>query len=174
MNIDKRKYSNLLCRLESICNYKITNQIGALGKYQFTLDTLRALQSKYGLTPFVNATNFLNNPQLQEYYFDWLVYDTLLFISNNRLENYKNKIVTGTMKFKGLSAPLNIYGMLAVAHLGGANGLKKFVESGINPNDGETSLSDYAAYFSKNLKETPAGLKNLLFAFIPAIVLYYI
>ncbi|MBK9285040.1 MAG: hypothetical protein IPM51_12105 [Sphingobacteriaceae bacterium] len=175
MAIDKNKYKNLLCRVESNCNYKIINSIGALGKYQFTLSTLNALKNKYNLPAFINSTNFINRPDLQELYFDYLVFDSLNFIANNNLDQYKGRQVTGTMKYKNVQAPLNTYGMLAAIHLAGATALKNFLENGYNPNDGNASLSDYAAYFSKNLIESDlTGLKEILLAIIPGIVLYYI
>ena len=62
--------------------------------------------------------------------------------------------------------------MLAAIHLSGGGNLKKFFQTGYDPNDGLTSLTDYLVYFSKNLS---GSLNNivLLLAFIPAIVLYY-
>jgi len=168
-----KKYKELLGYMESKNNYTISNSIGALGKYQFMSETLNSLQALYNLPAWKNANYFLSRPDLQETYLDYLVKDTLAYIKNNDLEKYIGQQVTGTKRFKTLTAPLNIYGMLAAAHLSGVNNLKSFLIFGANPDDGFTSLSDYAALFSSKL----SGLSNnvpLLLAFIPALVLYYV
>lgn len=171
--IDKKKYKELLGFVESKNNYSIKNSIGALGKYQFMPGTLNALQNIYSLPAWKNENNFLSNPDLQELYIDALIKDTLNYIDANGLKKYLDVPVSGSMRFKTLTARLNIYGMLAAAHLSGSNALKNFLESGINPNDGFTSLSDYAALFSSSISGFSNSLVYLL-AFMPAIVLYYI
>ena len=52
-----------------------------------------------------------------------------------------------------LAARLNLYGMLAVAHLGGVGNLKRFLLDGYDPDDKSTSLCDYAALFSSKLQD---------------------
>jgi len=173
MIIDRQKYKALLGFEESRNRYNIENSIGALGKYQFMPDTLNGLQNTYNLPAWKNAAYFLSNPNLQEKYIDALIADALNFIERNNLKIYFGRTVSGSMKYKTISAPLNVYGMLAGAHLSGVGNLKRFLESGYNPNDGNTSLSDYAALFSSKI----TGLSNtlpLILAFVPAIVLYYI
>ena len=169
---NKQKYIELLGLMESGNDYSIKNSSGYLGRYQFGKNTLNALQSKYNLTAWINEKNFLSKPSLQDLYLEYLIKDTLDFIQAHQLEKYLNIKVTGSKRFKTISAPLNIYGMLAGAHLAGAPNLKRFLLEGYNPDDGQTSLSDYAALFSSKL----TGLNDylpLLLAFIPAIVLYY-
>lgn len=170
---DEKKYIELLGLMESGNDYSIENSSGYLGRYQFGTSTLNSLQNTYNLPAWKNKTYFLSNPNLQDTYIKALIKDTLTYISKNNLAIYNGRVVTGSMRFKTIQAPLNIYGMLAAAHLAGAPALKKFLIDGTNPNDGFTSLSDYAALFSSKL----TGLSNLaplIFAFIPAIVLYYI
>lgn len=173
MTLNKEKYIDLLAVMESGNDYSIKNSKGYLGRYQFGKSTLNALQNKYNLTPWQNENNFLSSQSLQDLYINYLIIDTLDYIKRNDLEKYLNKIVTGSKRFKTITAPLNVYGMLAAAHLAGSNNLKKFLTTGYNPDDGETSLSDYAALFSSKLTGLNSFLP-LLLAFIPAIVLYYI
>ena len=178
MTLDKYKYRELLAKMESgnknfpDGNYKATNSIGALGRYQFMPITLNALKRIYGLPDWKNASNFLNNPILQDQYFDALYTDSLNIINSNNLSAYNGKVVTGSKRFKNITTPINEYGMLAAIHLSGGGNLKRFFQDGHDPNDGLTSLTDYLVYFSKNLS---GSLNNivLLLAFIPAIVLYY-
>ena len=72
MTLDKYKYRELLAKMESgnknfpDGNYKATNSIGALGRYQFMPTTLNALKRIYSLPDWKNAGNFLNNPALQD------------------------------------------------------------------------------------------------------------
>lgn len=172
INFNQQKYKALLGAMESNNNYNSTNPIGALGKYQFMKPTLNGLKFVYSLPDWKSASYFLNDPELQELYETTLIADTLGFIERNNLKFYLNKPVTGTIRFKNITTPLNIYGMLAASHLAGTTALKEFLQNGTNPNDGNTSLSDYAAYFSSKLQDS-LNLFPFVLAFIPAIVLYY-
>jgi len=171
--IDKEKYKLLLGQMESGNDYSIINSIGAIGKYQFTTDTLNSLKQNYNLPAWISPSYFASRPDLQEKYINALIDDTLNFITRNNLTQYTGQQVTGSMRFKTITAKLNIYGMLAGAHLAGATNLKKFLTTGYNPNDGLTSLSDYAALFSSSLSNF-SNISPLILAFIPAIILYYI
>lgn len=173
MFFNQEKYKFLLGEMESKTNYSIENNIGALGKYQFMSNTLNSLQSNYGLPAWKNKNYFLSSPLLQEQYEDAYIKDSLSFIKRNDLEKYLGKIVKGSKRFKSITSPLNIYGMLAAIHLAGATGLKNFLLFGTNPDDGLTSLSDYAAYFSNKLS-TFGNMSPVIFALLPAVVLYYI
>lgn len=175
MTIDFTKYSELLAKTESSNNPKaVNNKTGALGLFQFLPKTLNSLQALYNLSSWNNANYFLSDPDLQKKYLKALVTDTLSFIKNNSLEKYLNTLVIGSKKYPGLKANLNLYGMLAIAHLGGVNNLKQFLQSGgvYNPNDGATSLSDYGALYSSKL--SGSSTLSLILAFIPGIALYYL
>lgn len=172
ISFNEAAYIKLLGQIESNDDYTIENNIGALGRYQFMPATLNNLELIYSLPSWKNKTYFLSNPSLQDLYIKYLILDTKKFISRNGLEKYYGKPVTGSKRFKSITAPLNIYGMLAASHLSGPTALKNFLLFGTNPNDGYTSLSDYAAYFSNKLN-TSLNYLPLLLAFIPAIVLYY-
>jgi len=170
---NKPAYKALLGLMESGNNYSVINSIGAIGKYQFLTSTLDALQNTFSLPDWISPQYFASHPELQEKYIDALITDSLNYIERNDLKKYFNKNVNGTKRFKTITAPLNIYGMLAAVHLAGAPALKNFLLNNVNPDDGFTSLSDYAALFSSKI----SGFTNyipLVLAFIPAIVLYYV
>jgi hypothetical protein len=174
------KYSQLLAQLESgslnipnSYNYQIQNPIGALGKYQFMPTTLNYLRDKYNLKDWDNSEKFLKDWALQETYFVKSVIDILSFIDSNNLKQYLNKTISGSMRFKTITTKINIYGMLAGAHLAGTNNLKDYLESGHDPNDGFTSLSDYIAYFSLNLSDLKFNNNLYVFAFLLIFLLYF-
>lgn len=173
MFFNQEKYKFLLGEMESHNDYSIENNIGALGKYQFMSSTLNSLQSNYNLSAWKNKNYFLSSPMLQEQYEDALIKDSLNYIKRNDLEKYLGKVVKGSKRFKSIASPLNVYGMLAAIHLSGATALKNFLLYGSNPDDGLTSLSDYAAYFSNKLS-TFGNATPIIFALLPAIVLYYV
>jgi hypothetical protein len=147
------KYKQELAKTESGNNYRATNSAGALGKYQFMPTTLTTLQYRYNLPPWLNVENFLSNGNLQEKYIDALILDSVKFINRNGLSKHYGKIVTGSMNpaMKNISAPITKYGLLGAIHLSGGGNVLNFFSTGYNPNDGHTSLSDYMAYFSKNV-----------------------
>ncbi len=176
------RFKNMLAQMESGGDYKEVNPIsGALGKYQFMPTTLNSLQSIYNLPHWFNVSAFLNHPQLQEIYFNSHIQDLSSFIDNNGLRNFIGSFVRGSMRFNHINAPVTYYGLLGGAHLSGTDNLKQFFDTGYDPNDGQTSLSDYIAYFSKgvpgvNYIPVYSGgylLPLVALAFVTLIVLYY-
>lgn len=167
-----QKYKTLLCEMESKCDYTAVNPGGALGKYQFMPSTLNGLKNLYSLPAWNDANYFLSHPDLQELYFSSLVANQLDTITTNNLNVFYGRFVTGSMRFKNITAKINVYGVMAAMHLSGAGNVERFFSTGYDPNDGQTSLSDYMAYFSANLSDSNNLLLYTL-AFIPAIILYY-
>ena len=98
---------------ESQGHYKLVNPFGYMGKYQFGKTTLRGLGIK-------NTKQFLNNPTLQERAFKAL-------LSKNKWElrkeiaRYNGKVIKGVK--------ITESGLLAAAHLAGANSVKNFLRS---------------------------------------------
>jgi len=170
--IDKQKYKALLGLMESNNDYSIINSIGAIGKYQFMPGTLNSLKNKFNLTDWKNPSFLKSRPDIQEIYIDALINDSLNYIENKNLGVYLGIPIKGSKRFKTINTKLNIYGMLAAIHLAGATALENFVENNVDPNDGQTSLSDYAALFSSRIASS-SSLFPFVLAFIPAILLYY-
>lgn len=110
---------------------------GHFGRLQFNPDWInRAIRE--GVIPQMTPAQFLQNPQAQVALEGWYANDIWGFIEGNGLNQYVGSTIGGV--------EVTPSGMFAVAHLGGKNGLKRFLESGgsYNPSDAYgTSLLDY-------------------------------
>lgn len=98
---------------ESSGNYFVTNTSGYLGKYQFGIGTLQ-------LMGVYNASNFLNDPILQE-----KVFETNIARNKWILRRHIKKFVG--KKIKGIE--ITESGMLAAAHLAGPGNVIKYLIS---------------------------------------------
>lgn len=166
-------YKDILGKMESNNDYKKVNSIGALGKYQFMTNTLNNLKRIYDLPAWNYPDYFLDHPELQEQYENALILDSLTYIDNNHLNTYDGKIISGSIRFPYITTKLNVYGMLAAIHLSGSSSLNLFLKTGYDDNDGKTSLSDYAAYFSSKISNN-MNFAFLGIAFLGLFLLYYI
>ncbi len=98
---------------ESQGKYHLVNSLGYMGKYQFGVNTLRALG-------IYDTARFMSSPALQEKAF-------VALLSKNKwelrkeIEKYDGKVVGGVLVTES--------GILAAAHLGGAGSVKKFFRS---------------------------------------------
>jgi len=98
---------------ESQGHYNKVNTLGYMGKYQFGSETLKRVGVQ-------NHSNFMANPKLQEKAF-------LALLKRNKwelraeIENYSGRIISGVK--------ITESGILAAAHLGGVNSVKRFLES---------------------------------------------
>jgi len=114
--------------------YKLVNRYGYMGKYQFGKSALRALGIK-------DSNKFLNNPALQERAFKALCSKNKWEL-RNEIGRFDGKIVNGIM--------ITESGLLAAAHLAGANSVKSFLNSngkrGFRDGFG-TSLKSYIKKF---------------------------
>ena len=106
-------FKEALAFKESQGDYFVTNTFGYLGKYQFGVGTLQ-------LMGVYNATQFLNDPKLQE-----KVFRTNLsrnkWILRRDIARFVGKKVNGFTVTES--------GILAAAHLAGAGNVKKFLRS---------------------------------------------
>lgn len=169
---DLFQYKSLLGFMESNDDYKAVSGSGALGKYQFMPTTLNALRDLFGLIDWGNTEVFLNSSFLQEMYIDAQIKDSYNFLTNNNLTRFIGSNVTGSKRFPSLTVSLSVYGLLAGVHLAGAGNVVEYFESGYDPDDGNTSLTDYMAFFSKNLRSANDLFYYAAFAFIVLSVLY--
>jgi uncharacterized protein YoaH (UPF0181 family) len=145
---DAGAYVEGLAATESSGNWRAVNdKTGALGKWQFMPSTLDDYRRQSG-QEFSNE-EFLASPELQKEAMAWYVDRTDRFIQQQGLDQYIGQTVKG--------APITLNGMRAAAHLGGDNGLKKFLTSGgrYDPDDGATRLSDYMARHAGGLGAAP-------------------
>lgn len=116
----------------------INADTGASGRGQF-MESRLADARRAGVIPEnMTLEQFRRDPTAQMRVEQWHVSDINNFIARNQLDQYVGQTVAGV--------PITPNGMLAVAHLGGSTGLKKFLETGgrYNPADANgTRLSDY-------------------------------
>lgn len=106
-------YKEAIAFKESQGKYHLVNTLGYMGKYQFGVNTLRAIG-------IYDTARFMNSPSLQEKAF-------VALLSKNKWElrkeiaKYDGKTVGGIL--------ITESGILAAAHLGGAGSVKKFFRS---------------------------------------------
>ena len=93
--------------------YKLVNRYGYMGKYQFGKSTLRALGIK-------DTKDFLNNPGLQERAFKALLSKNKWELKDE-IDKFEGRIIKGVT--------ITESGLLAAAHLAGANSVKGFLHS---------------------------------------------
>jgi hypothetical protein len=128
-------FMDRIADIESGGNYKITNEFGMMGRYQFSPGTVRALGFN------VSRTEFLNNPSLQD-----SVMIAYMRANHEELEalinKYEGKRVNG----------INITraSILAGAHFAGSHGVRAYL-NGRNTTMADargTTLTKYMGYFS--------------------------
>ena len=127
-------FKEALAFKESQGNYFITNTLGYLGKYQFGIGTLQ-------LMGVYNATQFLNDPMLQEKVFQTNVARNK-WILRREIVKFVGKRIRGV--------EITESGLLAAAHLAGAGNVKKYLRSWgrLDVKDAYgTSISNYLKKF---------------------------
>jgi len=117
----------------------------ALGRYQFTRDTIDTIQRQLNMS--VDTATFLTTPSIQDLFYRTYVKNILDNIYNSSLKTEIGKTITG--KGNGITAIINIYGLVAGAWLGGIGGLNNLFYHNYDANDGHTYVSDYIAKFSR-------------------------
>ena len=128
-------FKEALAFRESQGNYFIINTLGYIGKYQFGIGTLQ-------LMGVYNATQFLNDPSLQEKVFH-------TNIARNKWILRRDIAAFDGRKIRGIH--ITESGILAAAHLAGAGNVKKYLRSygkyDVQDAYG-TKISDYISKFS--------------------------
>jgi hypothetical protein len=122
-------------QIESGNNYRITNEFGMMGKYQFSPSTVRVLGFR------VTQKEFLGNPELQD-----SVMLAYMKANHRELEplinKYNGKVIRGVKITRA--------GILAGAHFAGSNGVRAYLTgTGANIADARgTTVTKYMSYFS--------------------------
>lgn len=133
-----------LIHTESGGNWKAKNDVegsggkGHFGRLQFSQGRLNEAKAAGVMPRGMTPQEFLNNKEVQVAVENWHFKDIQRFAESNDLTKYIGQSIKGV--------PVTMDGILAVAHLGGKGGLKKFLTSGgsYNPSDAfGTSLLDY-------------------------------
>ena len=132
-------YIDSITSTESGGRYQCVNSIGANGRYQF-IDSTRA--SLCGTSPCnlpcVGPGDFAYCPALQDAYFQCFNYQNYQTLESCGAFDRVGEVINGV--------EVTVSGLLAAAHLGGAGGACNWANSGgsYDPDDGATSLTDYA------------------------------
>ena len=135
-------FTDKMKKSESSGDYEVVNKEGYMGAYQFGEDRLKDYKKATKST--FSKDEFLENEELQDKVFDWHVNDITEYMSEKGLDSWIGQKILGVEVTKD--------GLIAVAHLGGKSGLKKFLESDgdYNPADSQgTTLLDYLKKFGK-------------------------
>lgn len=120
------------------------NEVGAggarghFGRGQFGVARIQEAANAGAIPQGTTPQQFMNSPELQQRAEAWHVNDIRANIKANGFDRLFGQRIGGV--------PITEEGLIAVAHLGGVNGMKKFVETqgGYNPSDANgTSLFDY-------------------------------
>ena len=119
---------------ESGNRYDVVNRFGYMGRYQFGKSTLRTLKIK------VTKEAFLNSPDLQDY-----AMHSLLCYNKKKLQKYIDKFEG--QEINGILVTES--GLLAAAHLGGPNSVKRWFRNGKVAKDGNgVKITQYMQQFS--------------------------
>lgn len=114
---------------------------GHFGRLQFGQARLQEAQDAGAIPPGTTPQAFMASPELQKQAEAWHFNDIDQSIKQNGYDQLVGKAAIGGI-------PITVDGLRAVAHLGGKEGMRKFVETGgrYNPADENgTRLSDYFA-----------------------------
>ena len=134
------EYRKALIMSESSGRSDVVNEKGYKGLTQAGDDALIDFKKEKGLD--FTDEQYLDDPGLQMQFQDWYEQTTINFVMDKGLDQYIGRVIKGV--------PITMSSLLGMAHLGGNNGMKDFLESGgrDDRNDGNTSLSDYGAKFA--------------------------
>lgn len=128
------------------------------GKYQFGEARRKDIEKILGL-PHLTRDQF--TPEVQEQFFNVHVQDYENRIFKDGLDKYFGGQIIG--RNNKISSTINKYGLLAGAHLGGYEGMKKYFRTNgtFDPADDlGTAISDYIAKFSA-ISEKKTSLRKL-------------
>jgi hypothetical protein len=126
---------------ESGNNWRCINRIGCFGEWQFAESTLQYLGFKK-----ITLKKFRANPEIFPREMQMKAMKTLIRANLTLLTNYE-RFIGDTIK----GIPVTKSGMIAASHLGGAGGLKKFLNTNGNIDHKDafgTAISSYLRKFN--------------------------
>jgi len=136
---DKNFKTNMK-KSESSGDYMVVNSEGYMGAYQFGNARLKDYKDATGKD--FTEQEFLEDQKLQDEVFSWHTNDIVTYVNNKGLDQYIGKKINGVL--------VTLNGLVAVAHLGGKNGMAKFLSTNgkYNPADSNgTTLTNYLNKF---------------------------
>lgn len=135
---DVQAFNEGLARTESGGDLNVVNAEGFTGRYQFGQERLDDFNRANGTS--YSTADLRGNEALTEQVQNWHVGDIDRFIDRTGLDQFEGREVGGVVVTRN--------GMRAMAHLGGNEGMRRFLlsDGSYNPSDSNgTSLADYAA-----------------------------
>lgn len=128
-------------------------QRGHFGRAQFGQARLQEAVAAGAIPAGTTPQQFMRSPELQKAAENWHFGDIDQYIARNGLDRVVGSSINGV--------PVTVEGMRNVAHLGGKEGLAKFIASGgrYNPSDANgTSLMDYLRLGARGSRSAQADL----------------
>lgn len=129
-------------------------KVGHFGRLQFGQARLQEAAASGAIPPGTTPQQFMQSPELQQAAERWHFSDIDQNIKANGFDRLVGQPINGV--------PVTVDGLRAVAHLGGVEGMKRFVQSGgrYNPADANgTRLSDYFARHGGGAPAQPAPVQ---------------
>jgi len=134
------QYQNALIASESSGRSDVVNERGYRGLTQGGDAAISDFKDQEGLD--FTDEEYINSPDLQMQFQRWYEQKTINYVMDKGLDRYIGKVIKGV--------PITMSSLLGMAHIGGDFGMQQFLETGgrYDPNDGNTSLSDYGRKFA--------------------------
>jgi hypothetical protein len=134
------EYQRALIASESSGRSNVVNDRGYRGLTQGGDAAISDFKAQEGLN--FTDEEYLNSPDLQMQFQRWYEQKTINYVMDKGLDAYIGKVIKGV--------PITMSSLLGMAHIGGDFGMQQFLETGgrYDPDDGNTSLSDYGRKFA--------------------------
>ena len=150
---ERTRIIDKLAMSESSNNFAADNKLGYIGRLQFGAGRLKDFTDATGRS----TANFKNTPSLQKRVEQWHIKDLESFITKNKLDDYYGKVIGGVVVDKDA--------IIAMAHLGGKTGAKKFLDTKGSYNKRDklgTYMSDYGKKFSAAIEPLYNDMQKII------------
>jgi hypothetical protein len=150
------EYQQALIMSESSGRSDVVNESGYRGLTQGGDAAISDFKDQEGLD--FTDEEYINSPDLQIQFQNWYEQKTINYVMDKGLDRYIGKVIKGV--------PITMSSLLGMAHIGGDFGMQQFLETGgrYDPNDGNTSLSDYGRKFANMALYGEGGAGDYNFA----------
>jgi hypothetical protein len=146
------QYQEALIASESSGRSDVVNESGYRGLTQGGDAAISDFKAQEGLD--FTDEEYINSPDLQMQFQRWYEQKTINYVMDKGLDAYIGRVIKGV--------PITMSSLLGMAHIGGDFGMQQFLETGgrYDPNDGNTSLSDYGRKFANMAIYGESGGEN--------------
>lgn len=146
------EYQRALIASESSGRSDVVNESGYRGLTQGGDAAISDFKDQEGLD--FTDEEYINSPDLQMQFQRWYEQKTINYVMDKGLDAYIGRVIKGV--------PITMSSLLGMAHIGGDFGMQQFLETGgrYDPDDGNTSLSDYGRKFANMAVYGESGGEN--------------